>query len=183
MAAVTTHRARSWNDLTERLYANAWQPQLGRFRSVYAFRGMQNADADLTTSLARLGGPYPKTEGHVLRNFRKYAHRDSVPGDSVWNWLSLAQHHGLPTRLLDWTYSPFVALHFATADFERFGEDGIVWCVDYVQAHKLLPQKLRAVLKDEQADVFTAEMLERAADSLPKLDRLAGEAPFPGFLE
>jgi hypothetical protein len=74
--------------LTDRLYAESWQANLGRFRSKFAFRGMQDAAADLSTSLSRLGGNYARQEGHLLRNFRKYAHRDSVPGDSIWNWLS-----------------------------------------------------------------------------------------------
>src|ERR1043166_5878136 len=116
--------AKSWNDLTEQLYAGSWKPPLGRFRSTLAYRGMQLADATLTTTLARLGGPYVRQEGHLLRNFRKYAHRDSVPGDSIWNWLSLAQHHGLPTRLLDWTFSPSVALDIATAQPRHFDRDG-----------------------------------------------------------
>lgn len=170
---MAEYRASSFDDLLGRLYGDAWQPHLGRFRSAFAFRGVQGADADLTTTLARLGGPYARQEGHLLRNFRKYAHRDAVTGDSIWNWLSLAKHHGLPTRLLDWTYSPFVALHFATQDVERFDQDGVVWCVNYSAAHRLLPAKLRQILKQEQADVFTAAMLDRVADDLPALDRLA----------
>jgi hypothetical protein len=181
---VPTHRAKSWNELTDLLYAGSWQPSLGRFRSSFAFRGMQREFAALTTTLARLGGPFMKHEGHLLRNFRKYAHRDSVPGDSIWNWLSLAQHHGLPTRMLDWTYSPFIALHFVTQDVELFDVDGVVWCIDYAAAHKLLPPPLRKLLKDEQADVFTAEILERVAPTLPQLDKLTPRRkPFVLFLE
>ena len=167
-------RVSSWTELTERLYDQSWKPSLGRFRSNFAFRGMTSADDDLATSLRRLGGSFISHEGHLLRNFRKYAHGNAAQGDSVWNWLALAQHHGLPTRLLDWTFSPFVALHFATAQFERFDVDGVVWCVDYVKAHAMLPSPLRDVLTEEQADVFTTEMLDRAAPGLPELDALSG---------
>lgn len=143
---------------------------------------MQNAGFDLTTSLVRLGGDYPRHEDDLLRNFRKYAYDHSAMGDSVWNWLALAQHHGLPTRLLDWTYSPYVALHFATADIELFGIDGIVWCIDYEASNRLLPNRLKSVLEETDSNVFTAEMLDGVARTLPDFDRLA-EDEFVIFLE
>ncbi len=176
-------RISSFNELIDQLYAESWKQPLGRFRSNFAYRGTTSIIDDLTTTLHRLGGRYTDHEGHLLRNFRKYAHRDAVSGDSTWNWLALAQHHGLPTRLLDWTFSPFVALHFATQHIERFDIDGAVWCVNYVRTHGLLPQPLRQALNDEQADVFTTEMLGRVAPSLDEFDQLGAGGPFVVFLD
>ncbi len=175
-------RVSNWSELNEALYAGSWQPSIGRFRPNYAFHGVCDASDDLRTGLMRLGGDYAQMETHLLRNFRKYAGNHPGRSDSVWDWLALAQHHGLPTRLQDWTYSPFVALHFATDDPDQFGLDGAVWMVDYASSNALLPAKLKAVLDDEDADVFTAEMLARVASNLQEFDAIGGE-PFVAFFE
>jgi hypothetical protein len=175
-------RITSWNELHERLYENSWQAGLGRFRSTHVFRGMACAGRGLETSLMRLGSGHAALEEHLLRSFRRYARRYDVPADSIWNWLALAQHHSLPSRLLDWTYSPLVALHFVTANLEHYGEDGVVWCVDYAATNRLLPERLTEALEREGAGIFTTELLSEVAGSLREFDRLA-ERPFAVFFE
>ncbi|WP_221252006.1 FRG domain-containing protein [Desulfuromonas versatilis] len=166
-------RVESWNQLQEELFADSWSERLGRFRSRNAFRGLSDAGYPLLTTLIRMGGDFVTVERHILRNFKKYAHRNVVERDSLWHWLSVAQHFGLPTRLLDWTYSPLVAMHFATANIEKFSTDGVIWAVNYVQAHQLLPTALGNRLAQEGANVFTVEMLDQAVTSLDVLDALA----------
>jgi len=175
-------RASTWTELHELLYEGSWNEQLGRFRADIAFRGRGDASEDLRTSLMRLGGDAGSLETHLLRAFRKYAARGDVPVDSLWNWLALGQHHGLPTRLLDWTYSPYVALHFVTAAQRHYDRDGAVWCVDYVQAHRLAPPELRRALEREGANVFTTELLNGVARDLAGFEDVGSE-PFVVFVE
>lgn len=153
--------AESWTHLMELLYEDSWDSSIERFRSPYAFRGMLNASWKLETSLIRLGGPIDILEKHLLRNFRKYAHSHILDRDSLWYWLTFAQHHGLPTRLLDWTYSPYVALHFATNNLMHFNQDGAVWMTHIFKVHDKLPKILEKALQEEGSLVFTTEMLTR----------------------
>ncbi len=175
-------RVTSWNELLEQLYEGSWDELLGRYRSSFSFRGLPDASYVLMTSLMRMGGPYVELERHLLRNFRKYAYKDVSVQDSIWYLLSIAAHHGLPTRLLDWTYSPFVSLHFATEDLSQYDRDGAVWCVDYVKTKALLPSRLRDMLDQEGANVFTADLLKQVASTLHEFDHLARNA-FPVFFE
>lgn len=181
--AVPEVRPSTWTELLEVLAATDW-PQVHGLRTQLVYRGLTSSDRSLRTSLSRLAECPGDIEHHLVRNFRKYAHRDHARDDAVWNWLSLGQHHGLPTRLLDWTFSPYVALHFATAVQSAYDTDGVVWCVDYRAVHEHLPPKLGEVLRDEGADVFTTELLAGAVPDMGSFDALAGEAgPFALFFE
>jgi hypothetical protein len=165
---------------------NDWQPSRGKFRINVVYRGHALAEQNLHTSLFRLRGETSdRLEPHLLRNFRKYAARDASPGDSDWNWLSVAQHHGLPTRLLDWSNSPYVALHFATADPRCYDAPGAVWCVDYSAVHELLPAELGREIAAHEAGLFTTGMLSRIAYTLQEFDHYRDEEnrPVPLFFE
>lgn len=179
-AGIALHKVSSWRELDDAICEASHPRSGGHAHSPLVFRGLARSDYSHVSSLSRLNGNYAALERHLVRNFRKYAHR-ADPGRTVWDWLALGQHHGLPTRLLDWTFSPLVALHFATASWPE--DDGALLAVDCERAHRLLPDPLREELQREGALVFTTEMLARVAGDLDGFDRLGGDRPFLAFFE
>lgn len=91
------------------------------------FRGQADYEWTLAPSIARLKNPencYSTTltgwlnlESYLIREFKKYSYpylKDEP--NNYHDWLVHAQHHGLPTRLLDWSVNPLKALFFAVED-------------------------------------------------------------------
>lgn len=153
-----------------------YREDLDRYRSLYAYRGMTDVNFHLQTSLARnCKGRKEQLESAILNSFTKYAALDEPTlEDSVWTQMILGQHHGLPTRLLDWSHSALVALHFATAEAdldEMDQHDSVVWRIDIDELHQLVPEKYKRIERQEGTTVFSVSMLKRACNSIREYDR------------
>jgi len=178
-AAWTDVPVNSWDELVAATHSSALVPlkhdQGGHKRSSFVFRGMASAAWSLMTSLQRLGSPPERVEQAALRSFKKYARLGTVSLGSDWELLAVAQHNGLPTRVLDWTVSPLVAAHFATASQEyRTGPkaaDGVIWCVNADKLRdNLLPKRMRDDLYEAQSFVYNVTLLDSRYPRLTTFD-------------
>ena len=96
----------------------------------HLFRGHEKADYSLHTTLDRYAGARKRqAEDIMMREFRRRMHQylpaQSIPRDDV-ETMALMQHFGVPTRLLDVTRSPYIALYFAVRDVLKEA-DAAVW--------------------------------------------------------
>jgi hypothetical protein len=156
---VKIEEIRSLGDLLDKATPHEPDPASGRLRDISAYRGVSCAEDSLLTSLDRLGGigslhSKAHLEEHLLRNFLRYGKPFLEGRESLWELMVVAEHHGLPTRLLDWTHSPLVAAHFATL---TPGEsDRMVWKLNWRLVHQkfglrevvFLVEDLDAMLKE-----------------------------------
>jgi hypothetical protein len=110
------HDCSSYEDLLRLVRERYFAEQRGH----WIFRGHSDASYRLIPSVGRIqhkSRTRAKAESSLLAMFRRAAVQHAQrPPISDWEWLALAQHHRLPTRLLDWSYNPVVALYFATSE-------------------------------------------------------------------
>lgn len=101
------------------------------------FRGQSTSSWGLIPSLARGEGKHLQKEGAIYKRFIQNATQlmSQTPLDE-WEWLFVMQHHRAPTRLLDWTEGPLVALYFATANLQKDDVDGALWCLDPIALNR-----------------------------------------------
>ena len=101
--------------------------------SNFVFRG-QRRQFPLIPSIGRDKNitTWSESEERVFEVFKREAlpFLEYIP-NSEWQWLAVAQHNGLPTRLLDWTRNPLVALWFAVCKPDEDSPAGVVWAFSY----------------------------------------------------
>jgi hypothetical protein len=159
---IAEFEVRSLGELIDRVTPREPDPVTGRRRDCGVYRGAADATWPFLTSLDRLGGsdpPHTKAglEEHILRNFIRYsrAHFTELPVNE-WEFLVAAQHHGLPTRLLDWTYSPLVAAHFATTERPQ-RTDRVIWRLDWKMMHQAFGFPELALLIQDLDDLVSKD--------------------------
>ena len=100
----------------------------------FFYRGHSKSEWDLIPTIGRYRKPnkyYPKwldLEEDILENFQKYSMPFlSYKPKNKYEWLVIAQHHGLPTHILDWTTNPLKALFFSVEDPNYGNHDAALW--------------------------------------------------------
>lgn len=121
------------------------------------FRGLKQSDYKLNTTLDRWLEAHGRLDAYVverkfLAEFERRGNSGlsafAILGERSYDIMIAARHHGVPTRLLDWSADPLVALHFATlgdSPDDPAGSDRAVWCLDW--------NRLRAVRNEEYPKV------------------------------
>ena len=173
-------RIETMDQLMQLMAEQQYRPELKRYRDLQIYRGECNASFTLSTSLQRnCKGLSRKLEQPMLHNFTKYAvlEEPMIEGN-VWKQMIVGQHHGFPTRLLDWSFSPLMALHFAAteSDLDQMAaHDAVVWRIDIDELHDRLPSKYQKVMEKYATTVFSVDMLREACESLEQYDADMGE--------
>lgn len=179
MKEITVH---SYDELHRLVFEDCYDETLGRYRNNIVYRGVCNKDYRLMSKLNRICAHDLTLESSIIRSFRKYGFADLQDSSSFWQLVATGQHFGLPTRLLDWSYSPLVAAHFATEDIYEYDKDGAIFAIDLHEGFSSLPDVLRNELERSHASSFSLSMLEKYANDFEEL-RALSDKPFFLFYE
>ena len=168
----------SFEQLQELVFKDCYDKKIHRYRNDFVYRGVSDDAYPLSTTLNRVCEHNLELESHINRSFRKYGYAELKDVNSFWQILATGQHFGLPTRLLDWTYSPLVAAHFVTVDINEYDKDGAIYCINTYDSLKKQPDELKKELLKRNTSTYTITMLDRHAKNLKDLAALSDKPYF-----
>ena len=136
----------------------------------YLYRGLENKEYELLPGLFRKQQDIFDDEGHSVENYQylafgkekdilqSFIHEASnyiqLSTTDYSRWAEYAQHYGVPTRFLDWSRNPLVALYFACRDQKE--KDGKVWLLHARNYDRAYPEKTAAIM-----DISRREILDK----------------------
>ncbi|UKD13228.1 FRG domain-containing protein [Burkholderia aenigmatica] len=129
----------------------------------YLFRGHRDETWPLKPSIARHRWASDTIETDMLDEFK----RRSIPYlESTYelkdaDWLAIAQHHGMPTRLLDWSGSALTALWFAVNQPAGDSEAGAVWLLSYSPKNLMSNEERDQPFKIDRTVLFRPRHVSR----------------------
>lgn len=139
MSKIGTKFFKKWQNLDK---------YLSQFKDGWLFRGQSNSDWNLKTSLERTDFKWAdqKAELTLLGEFQRGAHNflntKDIPNTGI-GWLAFMQHYGAPTRLLDFTLSPYVAVYFAVINSQT---ESAIWAIN----NSWLSKEIKNVVTDQR---------------------------------
>jgi hypothetical protein len=144
------------------------------------FRGQSNSNWSLLPGIIRSSSGL--SEGSALARFKQSAAmlmERRLPTSS-FDWTFMMQHYGVPTRLLDWSESPLVAMFFAVDDFRNHPDtDSAIWCLKPVQLNKNAgisdPDEVQYIpsFDDSELEPYETERLRRSRTGLLPIATIA----------
>ncbi len=129
--------------------------------TLFLYRGVCDHSFKLLPSVYRK--VTDDVDGHLITNDKYLVWRDekslllsfiheasgilNIPTDDLFRWAEYAQHYGVPTRFLDWSSNPFVALYFACKDANK--KDGCVWLLHQQNYHRFFTKTISSPSSDK----------------------------------
>lgn len=116
----------------------------------WIFRGHYKSEWKLQPSLERILSNKPldlAVESKIIIEFQRRAHQ-YLPSrhlpQSLLEWIALMQHHGSPTRMLDWTKSPYIAAFIAFENVYKEKGDIAIWAIDSLWLKQATIEKIKS---------------------------------------
>lgn len=182
---------KTWADLV-RVYNELSKEPMPRKLGAWLYRA--DSVTDLRSSLDKVlegsGRPkkdYGDIENYLIREFNRRFHHFSTwapPSDDHLQWLAIMQHYGAPTRLLDWTYSFFVAAYFALNRIDYSSKTHApTKYIFAVRPYPLLASALQAIRKGSKGrKIKPALMGPHPTDPLKQFDTRRSRRKFGSYV-